>query len=92
MDSSKVSYAAYSLAEWDTDPAEYVYGIDIEFSTLGTYKALYEITGSLSGTTYTDSETYTFHVGPVADLEVRDAGANPEVAAGRRAYTRHGRE
>ena len=30
-------------------------------------------------TTYSDSGTYTFHVGPAADLEVRDAGASPEV-------------
>ena len=38
-------------------------------------------------TSYTGTGTYTFHVGPVADLEVRDAGANREVAAGQSAYT-----
>ena len=31
------------------------------------------------------SETYTFHLGPMADLEVRDGGASPYVAADRNA-------
>ena len=35
----------------------------------------------------TDSATYTFHVGPAAELEVRDAGASPEVARSQQAYT-----
>ena len=61
--------------------------VKVNFSKMGTYKALYEMTVERSGTTYTDSATYTFHVGPLADLEVRDAGANPEVAGNRRAYT-----
>ena len=86
-DSSKVSYAAYSLSTLGTDPADYAYDVDIEFSTLGTYKALHEISGSLSGSDYSDSGTYTFHVGPVADLEVRDAGASPEAGGSQRAYT-----
>ena len=60
---------------------------EIEFETLGTYVALFEIEATKSGTKYTDSGTYTFHVGPVADLEVRDAGASPEVFAGKWAYT-----
>ena len=33
------------------------------------------------------SETYTFVVGPVADLAVEDGGASPHVAAGRNALT-----
>ncbi len=61
--------------------------VKVNFSKMGTYKALYEMTVERSGTTYTDSATYTFHVGPLAELEVRDAGANPEVAGNRRAYT-----
>ena len=87
VDSSRLSYDAYPLSDLGTTSANYVYDFEIQFWALGTYKVLFEITGSLSGTTYTDSGTYTFHVGPVADLEVRDAGPNPEVAAGRRAYT-----
>ena len=60
----------------------------LEFGTLGLYKlnltvgATHNTAGAL-----TDTVTYAFHVGPVADLAVRDAGANPEVAADRRAYT-----
>ena len=47
----------------------------------------YTIKGTKSGTEYTDSATYTFHVGPVAELEVRD---NPDYSLaepGERAYT-----
>ncbi len=58
-----------------------------EFSTLGTHKVQLTFGASTSGTAYTDSATYTFHVGPVAELEVRDAGASPDVARGKRAYT-----
>ena len=36
---------------------------------------------------FTASGTYTFHVGPMAELEVRDAEASPAVAADRQAYT-----
>ena len=59
----------------------------VEFSTLGTHKVQVTFGASTSGTAYTDTVTYTFHVGPVAELEVRDAGASPEVARGKRAYT-----
>ena len=77
----------YSLSELGNDPADYYYDFEILFWALGTYKAVYEITGRLSGTTYTGSGTYTFHVGPIADLEVRDTGASPEVDGSQRAYT-----
>ena len=33
------------------------------------------------------SETYTFHVGPMAELEVRDGGASPQVASDQQALT-----
>ncbi len=84
-DSSKVTGIAFDTSDSDHD--DLVYDTAIQFWALGTYVALYEITGTFSGTTYTDSGTYIFHVGPVAELEVRDAGANPEVASGKRAYT-----
>ena len=54
-----------------------------QFGELGTYKMNITIghsEGSASG-------LYTFHVGPVAELEVRDGGGNSEVPAGQRAYT-----
>ncbi len=41
----------------------------------------------MDGTAYTDTGTYTFHVGPVAELEVRDVGVNPGLPASQRAYT-----
>ena len=88
MDSSEVDYEFFSLEEEiGTDPTEYFIDVKIDFWEMGTYKALFGIAGRLSGTTYTDSGTYTFHVGPVSDLEVRDGGASRAVAAGQTAYT-----
>ncbi|MCY4365708.1 MAG: fibronectin type III domain-containing protein [Chloroflexi bacterium] len=55
------------------DPQEFPYFA--EFETLGTYLIKYDLTlTDSSSNPYTDSGTYTFHVGPVADLEVRDGG------------------
>ena len=45
----------------------------IQVWALGTYVALFENSVILSGTTYTDSGTYTFHVGPVMS-ELAGAG------------------
>ena len=59
----------------------------LSVSALGTYKVQLTFGATKSSTPYSDSVTYTVHAGPMADLEVRDAGANPEVAADRRAYT-----
>ena len=87
VDSTKVTGATTSVADYRYVNRNLVVGVRVDFSEMGTYKALYEIIGTLSGTTYTDSATYTFHVGPMADLEVRDGGASPAVATGRRAYT-----
>ena len=59
----------------------------LESDNLGTYlltvdiRATHSTEGQLS-----DSGTYTLHVGPVADLEVRDAGGSPDVAPAQRAY------
>lgn len=51
-----------------------------EFSDLGTYHA--EITAGgnhkPTGVHYQDSAVYTFHVGPIADLEVRDGGPSAD--------------
>ena len=59
-----------------------------EFETLGTYLIDYSLTlTDSSSTAHQDSGTYTFHVGPVAELEVSDGGRSPRVVAGQRAYT-----
>ena len=61
----------------------------LEFSKLGTH--VVDFTAGV--TRRSDSEvqehtgTYTFHVGPIAELEVRDGGASPHAPAGRNALT-----
>ena len=77
-DSTKVEGDPYGS---DIIPADGFTDFKIEFGALGTYVALFEIEGTKSGTTYTDSGTYTFHVGPVAELAVRGLRAD-EPAAG----------
>ena len=73
-------------------PSTVVSNYFLEASALGTYVIEFTAKANRADTTenpntYTDTGTYIFHVGPAAELEVRDAGANPEVAADRRAYT-----
>ena len=60
-----------------------------EFETLGTYFIDYSLTltdSSTSTNAYTDSGRYTFHVGPVAELEVRDGGPG-SLPPGQRAFS-----
>ena len=61
----------------------------LEFTTLGTYVIDYTagVTRRSDSAVQEDTGSYTFHVGPVAELEVRDAGPNPAIAPGQRAYT-----
>ena len=67
----------------------------LEFSALGTYEltmtigTLYDddTTDMSEGVEYMDSGTYTFHVGPIVELEVRDRGANPDLTADQHALT-----
>ena len=60
----------------------------LEFSDLGTYLVEYKVDVTRTDSAvYTGSGTYTFHVGPIAELEVRDGGDSPKVARARRAYT-----
>ena len=61
----------------------------VEFETLGTHVITYkgEATRANGVTKYSDEGTYTFHVGPIAELQVRDSGQSPAVAPGQRAYT-----
>ena len=68
----------------------------VKFGTLGTYRATLAIgfthktiDADTDGNkdVFTGSGTYTFHVGPISELEVRDAGASPAIASGQNAYT-----
>ena len=85
-DSSKAEAEPYDT---DVIPDNGMTDVWIEFGALGTYVALFEIEATKSGTTdpYTDSGTYTFHVGPVSELEVRDDPSRSLAQPGRRAYT-----
>ena len=58
-----------------------------EFSALGTYRVDMTLGATHDSTPYTDTETYTFHVGPVADLSVSDGGPSPFIADDRNALT-----
>lgn len=67
----------------------------VEFSALGTYKldytaAVTHTSGTPSDTTddvvYSGTGSYIFHVGPVAELEVRDGGASSHATPGQRAF------
>ena len=72
-----------------------------EFEKLGTYKLDFtakltratadgdencDPDGSNVNQRFCATETYTFHVGPIADLEVRDGGASSKVSTGQRAF------
>ncbi len=60
-----------------------------EFGALGTYVVDITLgaTDTTTSTAYSDTKTYTFHVGPVADLEVRDGAPNPQLGPGQTAFT-----
>ena len=66
------------------------------FGTLGTYQVTpaFEFTHAtidkdMDGNKdkFTGSGTFTFHVGPIAELEALDGGANPGVQLGRHSFT-----
>ncbi len=72
------------------------YPIELKFDTLGTYVVDFtqvsrNNNGTASDTTddvdYTATGRYTFHVGPVAELAVRDGSPNLDLPAGQRAFT-----
>ncbi len=72
-----------------------------EFEKLGTYVVDYttraihktntnpdcDFDGSGTNESFCDTETYTFHVGPIAELEVRDGGASPDATSSQHAFT-----
>ena len=61
----------------------------LHFGNLGTYKVgkAYKGTHNTEGEKTTSDETYIFHVGPIAELEVRDAGERPDLGTDQRAFT-----
>ena len=66
------------------------FAVDVKFDTLGTYVVDFtQETRNVNGTTTVDylaKGRYTFHVGPVADLEVRDGGPG-SLPPGQRAFS-----
>ena len=81
---STVTKSAFSITS--TQTTEFAYFA--EFETLGTYLVKYDLTMTDSSSDdYTDTGTYTFHVGPIAELEVRDVGASSDVPSTQRAFT-----
>ncbi len=84
--------AAFPLQHREISPLE----LFAEFSMLGTYAmqfttavthATVDKDGDSNPDTFSDTETFTFHVGPIAELAVRDAGPNPAVPSSQRAFT-----
>ena len=74
---------AFNITSVSTSVARYF----AEFETLGTYLIKYDLTlTDSSSNAYTDSGTYTIHVGPVAGLEVRDGGPG-SLPPGQRAFS-----
>ena len=81
---------------WDSF-SDLGYDLDFwaEFSTLGTYTMKQTIsteydndtTDTTAGIAVTESETYTFHVGPMTELEVRAGGASPHADVGQYTLT-----
>ena len=49
-----------------------------QFTELGQYRLRYNPTAVRSGTTHSDTEIYTFHVGPIADLAVHETWQTAE--------------
>ena len=93
-----VTYSGTSLKTDQSSPMSWF----AEFSKLGTYVVDYTTVGNRDDTNgdcasellpsgvaaaYCDTETYTFHVGPMADLAVEDGGASSFVATGQHALT-----
>ena len=86
LSSGTATKNAFNITSVSTSVVQYF----AEFETLGTYFIEYSLTLTDSSTptpnAYTDSGRYTFHVGPVAELEVRD-GAPGLLPSGQQGFT-----
>lgn len=73
-----------------------------EFEKLGTYVVDYttraihsdgtktpdcDFDNDSTNESFCDTETYTFHVGPISELAVQDAGPSPDATSSQRAFT-----
>ena len=72
------SFHTWSSRSWAPTELEF----HRETLTHTTLTSISDVETTISGT-----GTYIFHVGPVAELEVRDGGPQPGVPAGQRAFT-----
>ena len=60
----------------------------VEFETLGTYvMTIGGMATDADGTSHSAEGTYTFHVGPISELEVRGGRQDPVAPQGQQAYT-----
>ncbi len=57
------------------------------FSALGTYLANITLGAEHSSKSYKGTATYTFHVGPIAELEVKEGRSSPDVTSDQVAFT-----
>ena len=76
------TYDAFKLCGVSLDAA-------FAFNKLGTYKADITQGTKYQGSPvipYSDTSTYTFHVGPIAELSVSDSGDLPDLASGETAF------
>ena len=66
-----------------------IYALRIEFGAIGTYNVQFTANAQdrASSKSHSATETYVFHVGPIAELGVRDGGTSMEVPADQQAFT-----
>ncbi len=80
--SNNYQYYAERFASQNTSEFDRI----LEFEKLGTYVVDFTVAATHSdGNNYSGAQRTIFHVGPVADLEVRDGGSSPDVRPGQRA-------
>ncbi len=76
--------APFNLTNTTTRENDYFF----EFETLGTYVVTFHnLATRTDGTEYTASGDYTFHVGPISELEVWSGGPNPLASQSEWSYT-----
>ena len=90
--------STYSTSErWLGNTADDGFRTEVwsEFSAVGTYEFRMTITApydddatdSTTGTEYSSAKTYTLHVGPMVEPEVKDGGSDSPAASDRRVLT-----
>ena len=86
---------SYTRSPFAMNASTGFFDIIAEFAELGTYKIDYTAavthnngtpSDTMDDVVYSGTGSYIIHVGPIAELEVRDAGQNMVVPAGQRAF------